>query len=147
MTSPKIIPIRSSRSSRSANNRQHEETESPPKRRGITSALSKIALWLLALGLAVAALLLIGMMFLGQEQTLSMATGGIKAMKPYAVVIHFVLIGIVAACWRQIVNHLAVTGRLSPVEAASVMSSRNRIVIALIVFEIVVVIGFPFRWL
>jgi membrane protein insertase Oxa1/YidC/SpoIIIJ len=106
------------------------------------------ALWQLVLMiLIIGGVLLLGMLISGHERFLLNARTGLNGIKPYAVLLHWLIIAGVALFWQQLINSAQRRQRISEQAARALKGARNRIIFAMIVIEVVLVMGIPFRWI
>jgi hypothetical protein len=116
----------------------------PPKRRG---GWLRALLWFALTVLVIGAVLLLGMLISGHERFLLNARSGLNSIKPYAVLLQWVIIIGIALFWQQLIEGAVRRQRISEAAGRAALAARNRIVLAMIVIEVVLVMGIPFRWI
>ena len=67
----------------------------------------------------------------------------LRQIKPYACVMHFLLIGWLWWKWHAVIAWLHATGRIHPSMKEAILASRNRTILMLLAVEILVVMELP----
>jgi hypothetical protein len=116
----------------------------PPQKRG-----SPPVKWLRAgaAASAVCLVLLLAAMLLGASGALDQSQAFIERIRPIAIALQCAAILALWWYWAQVVAWLRDKQKISKDGAVRMLTSRNRVCAMLVVLEVTLVIGFPFRYL
>lgn len=90
-------------------------------------------------------MIIAGVALTNSTQALSSVSQKIYTARIWLHAIQLIVIGLVWFYWTAIVNWMASSEKLSQTGKDSLLQARSRIMIAILVFQIVVVMGIPFR--
>jgi hypothetical protein len=113
------------------------------KRKGLTTAI------LLFAGCALAIILLLGIAsaMMGAQPTMEATGSFIDRIRPFAILLQCAAIVCLWWYWANVVEWLVQARRVTAREAIRLKAARTRVCAVLAVVELVLVIGFPFRFM
>jgi hypothetical protein len=113
------------------------------KRRGLTGALLLFAGCVATIIL----LLAIASAMMGAQPAMEATSSIIDRIRPFAILLQCAAIGCLWWYWANVIEWLIGKKRITPLEAVRLTAARTRVCVALAVIELVLVIGFPFRFI
>ncbi len=113
------------------------------KRKGLTSAV------LLFAGCAAAIILLLAIAsaMMGAQPAMEATGSFIDRIRPFAIVLQCAAIACLWWYWANVIEWLIDKKRINAKEAVRLTAARARVCVVLAVVEVVLVIGFPFRFM
>jgi hypothetical protein len=122
-------------------------THDPDTRKRQRSWFTRAMVLMLVIVAAIAVCFVLGISLTGTPRFVDGVAAYVARIKTYAVIIQCTAIALLWWYWHAIIDMLLRTGRIGSPLHNNLMVARNRIVLALVAVEVLVVIGFPLRYL
>jgi hypothetical protein len=122
-------------------------TQEPEARKRQRLWFTRAIVLMLIFVAAIVVLFVLGISLTGTTRFVDGVASYVSQIKIYAVIIQCTLIVLLWRYWHAVIDALLRTGRIGPTLHDDLTVARNRVVLALAAVEVVVVIGFPVRYL
>lgn len=91
-------------------------------------------------------LLITGALFMGEKTMLAMVTSTMKSVRPWLYAFQLSVIGVVWLRWQSMVEWFYRRGKFRDATREALFGARHRIMSAILAFQLIVVMGIPFRY-